>query len=36
VLATFVVFVILDLNQPERGLIALNQEPMLRLLSSMK
>jgi uncharacterized membrane protein len=36
VLATFVVFVILDLNQPERGLITINQEPMLRLLSSMK
>jgi hypothetical protein len=36
VLATFVVFVVLDLNQPERGLITLNQEPMLRLLSSMK
>jgi uncharacterized membrane protein len=35
-LATFVVFVILDLNQPERGLITINQEPMLRLLSSMK
>jgi hypothetical protein len=36
VLATFVVFVILDLNQPERGLITINQEPMIRLLSSMK
>jgi uncharacterized membrane protein len=35
-LATFVVFVILDLNQPERGLITVNQEPMVRLLSSMK
>ena len=36
VLATFVVFVILDLNQPERGMIIVNQEPMVRLLSSMK
>ena len=36
VLATFIVLIILDLNQPERGLITLNLEPMLRLLSSMK
>lgn len=35
VLASFVVYVILDLNQPERGLIAVNQEPIQRLLSSM-
>ena len=34
-LASFVVYVILDLNQPERGLIAVNQEPIQRLLSSM-
>jgi hypothetical protein len=35
VLASFVVFVILDLNQPERGLITVSQEPIRRLLSSM-
>jgi hypothetical protein len=35
-LATFVVYVILDLNQPERGLFTVSQEPMQRLLSSMK
>ena len=35
-LATFVVYVILDLNQPERGLFTISQEPMRRLLSSMK
>jgi hypothetical protein len=35
-LATFVVYVILDLNQPERGLFTISQEPMQRLLSSMK
>jgi hypothetical protein len=35
VLASFVVYVILDLNQPERGLITVNQEPIQRLLSSM-
>ena len=35
-LATFVVYIILDLNQPERGLFTVSQEPMQRLLSSMK
>jgi hypothetical protein len=35
VLASFAVYVILDLNQPERGLISVNQEPIQRLLSSM-
>ena len=35
VLASVVVYVILDLNQPERGLINVNQEPIQRLLSSM-
>jgi hypothetical protein len=35
-LATFVIYVILDLNQPERGLFTVSQEPMRRLLSSMK
>ena len=35
VLVSFAVFVILDLNQPERGLITANQEPIQRLLSSM-
>ncbi len=34
-LASFVVYVILDLNQPERGLITVSQEPIQRLLSSM-
>jgi len=34
-LVSFAVFVILDLNQPERGLITVNQEPIRRLLSSM-
>jgi len=35
VLASFAVYVILDLNQPERGLITVSQEPIQRLLSSM-
>jgi len=35
VLATFAVYVILDLNQPERGLITVSQEPIQRLLSSI-
>jgi hypothetical protein len=35
VLVSFALFVILDLNQPERGLITVNQEPIQRLLSSM-
>ncbi len=35
VLATFAIYVILDLNQPERGLITVSQEPIQRLLSSM-
>jgi hypothetical protein len=34
-LATCAVYVTLDLNQPERGLIRINQEPMERLLLSM-
>jgi len=35
ILVTFAVYVILDLNQPERGLIQVSQEPIQRLLSSM-
>jgi len=35
VLASVAVYVILDLNQPERGLIRVSQEPIQRLLSSM-
>lgn len=34
-LVSFAVYVTLDLNQPERGLITVNQRPMERLLSSM-
>lgn len=34
-LVTLVVFVILDLNEPVRGLIAVSQEPMQRVLESM-
>jgi len=34
-LVTLVVFVILDLNDPVKGLIAVNQEPMQRVLESM-
>jgi hypothetical protein len=32
---TLAVYVILDLNQPDRGLITVSQEPFERLLSSM-
>lgn len=35
VLVTFAVYVILDLNQPDRGLITVSQEPIQRVLSSM-
>ena len=35
ILVTFVIFVTLDLNQPDRGLITVSQEPMKRLLSTM-
>jgi hypothetical protein len=35
VLVSFAVYVIVDLNQPERGLITVSQEPIQRLLSSM-
>jgi hypothetical protein len=35
VLVSFVVYVTMDLNQPERGLITVSQEPIERLLSSM-
>jgi hypothetical protein len=35
VLVSFAVYVTLDLNQPERGLIRVSQEPIQRLLSSM-
>jgi hypothetical protein len=34
-LVGFVVYVILDLNQPGKGLITVSQEPFERLLSSM-
>lgn len=35
ILVSLVVYVTLDLNQPQRGLIRVSQEPMERLLSSM-
>ena len=34
-LVSFAIFVTLDLDQPDRGLITASQEPMLRLLSTM-
>ena len=34
-LVSFIIFVSLDLNQPDRGLITVSQEPIQRLLSSM-
>jgi hypothetical protein len=34
-LVSFVFYVTLDLNQPERGLITVSQQPIQRLLSSM-
>ncbi len=36
VLVTITVWVTLDLNQPQRGLITVSQEPMQRLLSGMQ
>jgi len=35
VLVSFAVYVTMDLNQPDRGLITVSQEPMQHLLSSM-
>jgi hypothetical protein len=35
VLISFAIFVTLDLNQPNRGFIAVDQEPIQRLLSTM-
>jgi hypothetical protein len=35
-LVCLVVYVTLDLNQPDRGVIRVSQEPMRRLLASMK
>ena len=35
VLVSFIIFVTLDLNQPDRGLITVSQEPIQRLLSTM-
>ena len=35
VLVSVAIFVTLDLNQPNRGFIAVDQEPMQRLLSTM-
>ena len=35
VLVSFAVYVTLDLNQPDRGLITVSQEPIQRLLSTM-
>jgi hypothetical protein len=34
-LVSMVVWVTLDLNQPQRGLITVSQEPLERLLSGM-
>ena len=36
VLVAMVVWVTLDLNQPNRGFITVSQEPLQRLLSSME
>jgi len=35
ILVGFVVYVILDLNQPGKGLVMVSQEPLERLLSAM-
>jgi hypothetical protein len=35
VLVGFAIYVTLDLNRPERGLITVSQEPIERLISSM-
>jgi hypothetical protein len=35
ILVSFAIYVTLDLNQPDRGLITVNQEPIERLLSTM-
>ncbi|HKN00974.1 MAG TPA: hypothetical protein VJX23_10700 [Candidatus Binataceae bacterium] len=35
ILVSFAIFVTLDLNQPDRGLITVSQEPIQRLLSTM-
>ena len=35
ILVSFAIFVTLDLNQPDRGLITVSQEPIERLLSTM-
>jgi hypothetical protein len=34
-LVSFAIYVTLDLNQPDRGLITVSQEPMVRLLATM-
>ena len=34
-LVSFIIFVTLDLNQPDRGLVTVSQEPIQRLLSTM-
>jgi len=34
-LVTLVVFVVLDLNHPAKGIIVISQEPMQRVLESM-
>jgi hypothetical protein len=36
VLISLAIFVTLDLNQPNRGFILVDQEPIQRLLSTMK
>ncbi len=36
VLVSLVIYVTLDLNQPRRGLIVVSQEPVERLIESMK
>jgi hypothetical protein len=35
ILVSFAVYITLDLNQPDRGLVSVSQEPIQRLLSSM-
>jgi len=35
ILVSFAVYVTLDLNQPDRGLVSVRQESIQRLLSSM-
>jgi hypothetical protein len=35
IIVSFAIYVTLDLNQPDRGLVTASQEPIQRLLSTM-